>query len=104
MNLNDVVQQIMKVIASYTKPEEAHLIASLLEGSGIPVHVRDDNTVNANWMYSNAIGGVKVEVAECDVEKAQEVLDLPSEGKGLLSCPHCQSQRVTYQERLTLGQ
>jgi len=89
---------MMKVVASYAKPEEAHLVASLLQGSGIETHVRDADTVNANWMYSHAIGGVKVEVAERDSERAREILNLPCDDSGLLSCPYCHSSRVRMRE------
>lgn len=64
----------MKTIASYSKPEEAYLAASYLEGNGIEAHVRDDNIITANWLFSNAVGGVKLEVADEDAAKALELL------------------------------
>lgn len=88
----------MKVIATYSKPEEAHLAAALLEGSGVAVNVRDADTVGNYWMYSNAVGGVKLEVAESAVERAIEILDLPKEANGLLACPHCGSGNVKMRE------
>lgn len=88
----------MKVIAAYSKPEEAHLVASLLQGNGIQVHVRDADTVGNYWLYSNAIGGVKIEVADQDEERAREILSLPKEADGLLMCPHCGSGNVKMRE------
>ena len=64
----------MRIIASFSKPEEAHLVRAHLEGSGIAAFVRDDHTVTADWALSNAIGGVKVEVAEEDYAEAIAVL------------------------------
>ena len=84
----------MKIVATYSKPEEAYLAASLLEGNGLTVNVRDADTVGNYWMYSNAIGGVKLEVDEDDVACAQEILNLPKEANGILACPHCGSGDV----------
>ena len=64
----------MKVLASFSKPEEAHLLRAHLEGSGVTAFVRDDLTVSADWALSNAIGGVKVEVADEDYDEARSVL------------------------------
>ncbi|TVP79666.1 MAG: DUF2007 domain-containing protein [Puniceicoccaceae bacterium] len=88
----------MKLIAAYSKPEEAYLAASLLEGNGITVHVRDADTVGNYWMYSNAIGGVKLEVPEAEEAKAREILNLPKEATGILACPHCGSGNVKIRE------
>jgi hypothetical protein len=88
----------MKLIASYSKPEEAHLAASLLEGNGITVNVRDADTIGNHWMYSNAVGGVKIEVPESEEKKAREILNLPKEANGLLACPHCGSGNVKIRE------
>ena len=91
------------IIATYSKLEDAHLAVSKLGGSGIAAFVRDEHTVNMQWLYSNAIGGVKIEVAEADFKRAREVLNLPNEGIPLLSCPHCQSSNVRIREMSLLG-
>jgi hypothetical protein len=52
----------------------AQVIQSLLEGSGIKTFLPDEYTVQNNWMWTNAIGGIRVQVAEEDAERAQEVL------------------------------
>lgn len=64
----------MKLVATFSKPEEAHLLRAHLEGSGIPTFVRDDQTVSVDWALSNAIGGVKVEVADEDYDEARSVM------------------------------
>jgi hypothetical protein len=88
----------MKTVASYSKPEEAYLAKARLEASGIQTGIRDDLTVSAYWLYSNAIGGVKVEVEDEDFERAREVLMLPKVEAGLLRCPHCGSDEVRPRE------
>ena len=60
----------MKLLATFLQPEQAYLLRALLEGSGIKSFVRDDNTVAADWALSNAIGGVKVDVADEDYDAA----------------------------------
>lgn len=31
-------------------------------------------TIGINWLYSNALGGVKLQVMEADAEKARDIL------------------------------
>lgn len=50
--------------------EEAEVIKSVLAGSGVESFVPDENTV----LWSNAIGGIRVQVDEADVDRANEVL------------------------------
>lgn len=88
----------MPIIATFTKVEEAHLAVSKLEGSGVDAWLRDEATASLYWLYSNAIGGVKVEVAEEDVERAREILDLPKETSLLLKCPGCGSERANLRQ------
>jgi|SRR5690625_487052 len=88
----------MKIIASYSKPEDAHLAASFLNGNGIFATIRDEHIVNLNWFYSNAVGGVKVEVSEYDFEEALELLRLSKKEKGFIVCPHCGSGNVRIRE------
>lgn len=88
----------MPIIATYSKLEDAHLAISLLEGNGIEAYLRDENMAGLNWFYSHAIGGVRLEVAEEDFERAVEVLELPKEAGELLQCPHCGSGKVRIRE------
>ena len=88
----------MPVIASYTKLEDAHLAVSKLEGSGVEAWLRDEATANIYLLYSNAIGGVKVEVSADDLTRAREILELPKEPSGLLQCPHCGSENVSMRQ------
>jgi hypothetical protein len=88
----------MRTIATYTKPEEAHLAASLLEANGISTLVRDEHMVSMNWFYSQAVGGVRLEVPEEQWAAAREILELPAEESTLLRCPHCGSSHTHMRE------
>lgn len=64
----------MKTLAAFNKPIDAHLLMSRLAGSGIPAFLRDEHMVTLDWLASNAIGGVKVEVGDEDYERALELI------------------------------
>lgn len=86
--------------ARFSYPAEAHLAAAKLESEGIPAFVADEHTVIANWMYSGALGGVKVWVKETDLEAARQVLDYrepPSLEKETEACPACGSEDIHYE-------
>jgi hypothetical protein len=84
----------MKTIASFAKPEEAHLLRMRLESVGIGAFVQDEYMVQMDMLYSNAIGGVRVQVADEDVEAAssliQEDTGIPVE-EIEPQCPKCGS-------------
>jgi len=67
----------MVTIATFSKPEDAHLLRSQLESAGIAAFVKDDLTVQTYWLYSNAIGGVRVQINEVDLEAAHAFLNAP---------------------------
>jgi hypothetical protein len=50
----------VKTVATFSKPEEAHLFRTRLEAAGIPAYVQDEHLIQMDWLYSNAIGGVRV--------------------------------------------
>lgn len=64
----------MVAVATFSKPEEAHLLRMRLEAGGIQAFLRDENTIQVDWLYSNALGGVRVEVADEDVAATRELL------------------------------
>lgn len=62
-------------IATYSFPHEAYLAKARLDAEEIPAFVADEHIVNILWFYSNAVGGVKLQVFEKDRDKAKMVLD-----------------------------
>ena len=66
-------------VASYVEAEQAHLARIHLEQHDIPVFVADAGVVGMDWMYSNAVGGVKVQVPERDAQRAAELLHAPAD-------------------------
>jgi hypothetical protein len=61
-------------VATYWLPYEADIARALLESEGIATFVADEHLIHMNWLYSNAIGGIKIQIAEPDVELAREIL------------------------------
>lgn len=91
----------MKTIATFSKAEEAHLLRMRLEAGGIPAYLLDENIVQVNWLYSNAIGGVRVQVAEEDVAKALELMNeagAPLDDAVAIPCPYCHSEETELDE------
>ena len=64
----------MTTIATFTQAEEAHLLRMRLESIGIQAFIKDENTIQADWLISNAIGGVRLQVADEDVDAVREFL------------------------------
>jgi hypothetical protein len=71
---------VLKTVASFREPYEAQLVRGKLEAEGIPAIVQDEHLVQMNWTYSQAIGGVKVQVPEEALERARQIL---VEGQGV---------------------
>lgn len=90
----------MITVASFSKPEEAHLLRMRLEAGGVPAFVLDENMVQMDWMFSNAVGGVKVVIEEADAEAAREILEEPSADLpgDRPVCPACSSTNTAPDE------
>ncbi len=61
-------------IATFTYPHQAAILKGRLEEEGILCFLKDENTIAANPFYSNAVGGVKIQVREDDGVKAGEIV------------------------------
>ncbi|AXK39885.1 DUF2007 domain-containing protein [Crenobacter cavernae] len=68
-------------IAAFSTPFEAHLARGRLEAEGVAAWVVHEHHVAANWMLSNALGGVKVQVAEYNAARAAAILDAVNAGE-----------------------
>lgn len=79
---------------------DARLLQSYLDSEGIESFIFDEFTVDLNPLISNAIGGIRLQVREEDLERALELIDtynhkpyLDNEGKEV-ACPKCGSTRL----------
>lgn len=62
-------------IARYSFPHEAHIAKAKLESVEIPAFIADEHTINMQWLYSNAMGGVRLQVPREYVAEAQSTLN-----------------------------
>lgn len=61
-------------IKTFNYPHEAMVLQSRLESEGIPCFLKDAVLTQVHPWYSNAIGGVKLQIRESDVGRAIEIL------------------------------
>jgi hypothetical protein len=105
-------------IATYPEPLEANLMRSKLLSEEIECILLDENLISVQPFYSNAIGGIKLQVHEDDAVRAKEILDESNKQplhivqktedannpkthqSTKLHCPECNSTEVYY-ERLS---
>lgn len=94
-------------IAVFDHVMEAEIAKGRLEAEGIEAFVQDENLVVQNWLYRNAIGGLRLQVAANDADRATEILasmtfddqDLEPDLAGVEDadlCPSCRSDELEY--------
>ncbi|MDD2540625.1 MAG: DUF2007 domain-containing protein [Desulfuromonadaceae bacterium] len=86
-------------IGRYSTPYEAHMVKSRLESEGIPAFIADEYTIGINWLYSNALGGVKVRVPAPLASEALQILAPEIEPSATYNveaeaCPECGSKNT----------
>lgn len=66
-----------------------------LEAAGIPAFVQDEHFIQMDWLYSNAMGGVRVRIADEYLETARDFLSAdtpqPCPESVDVVCPFCGS-------------
>lgn len=74
-------------------PTDAHIAAGRLRSDGIPVFLLGINHASVNWLLSNALGGIRLQVPAHFVDEARVILadttQAGSEQNDL--CPRCGS-------------
>jgi len=93
------MEEQFQLVGRYQYSSEAIIYKGKLESEGIEVYIRDNNIVDSNPLYSNAVGGIKLFVKEEDLEKAQLILSEVSkysidENNLLIKCPKCNAEQV----------
>jgi hypothetical protein len=71
--LDNKTEKYITILTS-TYPNELAVIRGRIEAEGIECFLQDELTVQVNPFYSNAIGGVKLQVKESDLKEATEIL------------------------------
>lgn len=59
---------------SFYDPVLAHIIRGRLEANGVSCFISDENTLTAQPFYNQAIGGIKLNIFEEDLDKCREIL------------------------------
>jgi hypothetical protein len=62
-------------VATYDQSIDAHIALGRLAAEGIEAMLFDDQMVQLDWLYSIALGGIKLRVARSDAGAAQRVLE-----------------------------
>lgn len=88
------------VVQSFSFPYEAQIAKTQLETAGIPARIENEHTINMDWLYSNALGGVRLLVLESDLEEARTLLaqdfsqQLQQQFGLSENCPNCGSSDI----------
>jgi len=81
-------------LQKYYTLDEAYIARGFLESEGVRACIQDENLVRVFWLYTNAIGGLRLQVGQKDLERASAILEAgtasvePME-MGAEHCPDC---------------
>ena len=94
------------ILRRYRDMPDAFLYGSILDSAAIECFLGDENMIRMDWLWSNFLGGFKLNVRRADTAEAASLLDqsVPEkfdvEGVGEYQqpcCPNCQSLNVSFQ-------
>lgn len=74
LDLHDEMDEFVTV-ATYDKSIDAHIALGRLAAEGIEGMLFDEQMVQMDWLYSIAVGGIKLRVARSDANAALRVLE-----------------------------
>lgn len=103
------MSDLLATVGTYSFPAEAHIARTKLEAEGIYAVVQDEYTIGMNWLYSGALGGVKVLVPEPELARARRILGEAEPDAAASSrapwgrCPKCGEAEIKYQAQGRLG-
>ncbi len=103
----EVAQRHLVTLRTFRDTPEALLAQGALTSAGIESFLMDETTIRMDWLWSNALGGIKLRVDRMEAPAAAQVLgqEIPGtfsvEGVGDFEqprCPKCHSLDVTYED------
>ncbi len=95
-----VVQDNLVTVVTFDLAFDAERAKSILESASVPAYVMDANVIGLNQALTWAAGGVRLQVAQADFSRAQNVLKESgftslTENRSLHKCPECQSTNIS---------
>jgi Putative prokaryotic signal transducing protein len=82
---------------SYDNYVPAHIAMGRLKEEGMECWLKDEHTVTIDPLLTNAVGGIKLMVAEVDAEKAWNLLkQLQTDYKAGMVCIKCGSSNIEW--------
>jgi len=97
------MHSVLKTVATFEYAHFAHLAKTKLESEGIECFIFDEYTSSINWLYTNAIGGIKLKVRGEEYERAVKLLnervedfttDVEEIDDTEIICPECNSEEI----------
>lgn len=71
----------LQTVARYLNPTDAHIVCGCLVAAGVPAIVADANVVQANSLWTVALGGVRVLVPAPRLAEARDVIEALGRGE-----------------------
>ncbi len=72
-------------VARVTEVWEAHIVRARLQAEGLLATIADEHLMSMDWLYSNAIGGVRVQVPASEQSHALSIIAAVARGDYALS-------------------
>jgi Putative prokaryotic signal transducing protein len=98
--------QRLVTVRQYRDLAEAQVAKGVLDSAGIACYLRDENALRMQWVWSNLLGGVRLQVNEKDRAAVEAVLGQPIPEQIQVDgeipydqprCPRCGSLDIHYQ-------
>lgn len=89
-----MTEERLETVAAYSYLHDAVFAKSCLESEGIPAVIENENLIRLDWLFMNALGGLRIQVLDEDAARAREILARPEpsadEPSGdALAAEHC---------------
>ena len=84
-------------LSYFTNYIDANILLGRMQEEGINCWLKDENTVTINPIWTQAVGGIKLMVAQSQAGRANEILaQIKNDKREQTVCPQCGSQNVEF--------
>jgi hypothetical protein len=87
------------VVRTYSHAMEAQMACGALQAAGIDARIADEHLVTQDWLLSNVVGGVRLQVPASQIDDARSVIgeiDAPAPADAPMVCPNCESENTEF--------